>query len=559
MAADAAGNASTASSQVSAVITADTTAPDVSISAPAAGAALSGTVTLTATASDDVGVQSVQFRVDGNNVGAADTTSPYSVSLDTTTLSTGSHTISAVARDAAGNTKTSANVSVTVDNAAPTVAISAPANGATLSGTATAHRHRLRQRGVQSVQFQVDGNNVGAADTTSPYSLALDTATLSSGAHTISAVARDAAGNTKTSANVSVTVDKAAPDVSISAPAAGAALSGTTTLTATASDDVGVQSVQFRVDGNNVGAADTTSPYSVSLDTTTLSTGSHTISAVARDAAGNTKTSANVSVTVDNTAPTVSLSAPAAGSLVAGTTTLTATASDNVGVQSVQFRVDGNNVGAADTTSPYSLSLDTTTLSNGSHTLSAVARDAAGNTRTSANVTITVDNAAPTVAISAPANGATLSGTTTITATASDNVAVQNVQFLVDGCGRGHRHERSLHDDRRDQLAVRRHARAERDRTRYGGQHADLRERDGHGGQQRPDRGHRHGAQRPATIVSGTTTVSATASDAVGVQSVQFRVDGNERGHGRHDEPLLAELEHHRAHGRPAHAERRGA
>ena len=75
-------------------------------------------------------------------------------------------------------------------------------------------------------------------------------------------MARDAAGNTKTSANVSVTVDKAAPDVSISAPAAGAALSGTTTLTATASDDVGVQSVQFRVDGNNVGAADTTSPYS---------------------------------------------------------------------------------------------------------------------------------------------------------------------------------------------------------------------------------------------------------------------------------------------------------
>ncbi len=87
VAADAAGNASTASSQVSAVITADTTAPDVSISAPAAGAALSGTTTLTATASDDVGVQSVQFRVDGNNVGAADTTSPYSLALDTTTLS----------------------------------------------------------------------------------------------------------------------------------------------------------------------------------------------------------------------------------------------------------------------------------------------------------------------------------------------------------------------------------------------------------------------------------------------------------------------------------------
>ena len=76
---------------------------------------------------------------------------------------------------------------------------------------------------------------------------------------------------------------------------------------------------------------------------------------MARDAAGNTKTSANVSVTVDNAAPTVAISAPANGATLSGTTTLTATASDNVGVQSVQFQVDGNNVGAADTTSPYSL------------------------------------------------------------------------------------------------------------------------------------------------------------------------------------------------------------
>jgi Concanavalin A-like lectin/glucanases superfamily/Bacterial Ig-like domain len=58
----------------------------------------------------------------------------------------------------------------------------------------------------------------------------------------------------------------------------------------------------------------------------------------------------------------------------------------------VQFRVNGANVGSADTTSPYSFSWNTVPLPDGQHTLSAVARDAAGNTRTSANVSVTVDN-----------------------------------------------------------------------------------------------------------------------------------------------------------------------
>ena len=65
---------------------------------------------------------------------------------------------------------------------------------------------------------------------------------------------------------------------------------------------------------------------------------------------------------------------------------------DNVGVAGVQFALDGANLGAEDTTSPYSISWDTTTASNGSHSLSARARDAAGNTTTSSAVIVTVSN-----------------------------------------------------------------------------------------------------------------------------------------------------------------------
>ena len=73
------------------------------------------------------------------------------------------------------------------------------------------------------------------------------------------------------------------------------------------------------------------------------------------------------------------MTAPAAGSTVGGTVAVSASASDNVGVVGVQFRLDGANLGAEDTAAPYSVSWNTTTVANGSHTLTAVARDAAGN------------------------------------------------------------------------------------------------------------------------------------------------------------------------------------
>ena len=178
--------------------------------------------------------------------------------------------------------------------------------------------------------------------------------------------------------------DTKSPTVSLTAPASGATVSGTVTLSATATDNVGVAGVQFLLDGIALGAEDTSSPYSVSWNTTTATNGTHTLSALARDAAGNTTTK-SVTVTVNNpdtAAPTVSLTAPASGATVSGTVTLIATAADNVGVAGVQFLLDGIALGAEDTSSPYSVSWNTTTATNGTHTLTARARDAAGNTTT---------------------------------------------------------------------------------------------------------------------------------------------------------------------------------
>jgi predicted amidohydrolase len=89
--------------------------PDVSITAPASGATVSGTVTITASASDDVGVAGVRFLVDGTQLGAEDTTAPYSISWNTTTAANGSHTLTATARDSSGQVASS-SIPVNVSN-----------------------------------------------------------------------------------------------------------------------------------------------------------------------------------------------------------------------------------------------------------------------------------------------------------------------------------------------------------------------------------------------------------------------------------------------------------
>ena len=130
--------------------------------------------------------------------------------------------------------------------------------------------------------------------------------------------------------------------------------------------------------------------------------GAHTLTAVARDAAGNSATSTPVSVTVtttggDTTPPTVSITSPANGASVSGQVTIAATAADNVGVAGVTFKVDGTAIGAEDTGAPHNIIWDASTATAGAHSLTAVARDAAWNSTTSAavSVTVTVDPNAP--------------------------------------------------------------------------------------------------------------------------------------------------------------------
>ena len=248
--------------------------------------------------------------------------------------------------------------------------------------------------GVAGYKVFRNGNQI-ATPTTTSYN---DTGLSANTTYDYTLSANDAAGNDSPKTDVvsaKTLADTTAPTVSLTAPANDATVSGTINVTATGSDNVGVVGVQFLLDGNDLGAEDTTAPYSVSWNTSTATNGAHVLTARAWDAADNSTTSAARNVTVaapDTAAPTVAITSPTNNAQVVDIVNVTADASDNVAVAGVQFLVDGVNSGVEDTVAPYVLAWDSRGVANGAHNLTARARDAAGHLTLSAAVTVNVAN-----------------------------------------------------------------------------------------------------------------------------------------------------------------------
>ena len=190
-------------------------------------------------------------------------------------------------------------------------------------------------------------------------------------------------------------VTNSPPTVALTAPANNS--SGTAGvpigLTANASDSDGtITGVEFFENGAKIGATDTTSPFAVSWTPATV--GTRTLTARATDSSGASTTSAAIVVTIsapssDAQPPVATLTAPAnLASGLAGTLSITATATDNVGVSGVEFQVDGVQIGSTDTSSPYSVTVDSNLYASGQHVIRARARDAAGNLSAWASATV---------------------------------------------------------------------------------------------------------------------------------------------------------------------------
>lgn len=213
-----------------------------------------------------------------------------------------------------------------------------------------------------------------------------------------------AAGRGLTSAPLEVSVihDDQPPAIELVAPKAGTVVRGTIAAEVVAVDAHGIAGVEFRLDSSLVGF-DTAAPFRVTLDTKAVADGPRTLSAVARDRAGNAASVA-AQVTVDNTPPEVRIVRPGSGSMVNGAVEVVVEARDAVsGVDRVELAVNGVLQSVAETP-PYRFQVDPQALGVGSYVLVAAATDRAGNRGESAPVSVAFSGVS--VGISEPAEGA---------------------------------------------------------------------------------------------------------------------------------------------------------
>ena len=420
----------------------DNIAPTVSLTAPPANTTVAGTVTLTATASDNIGVAGVQFLLDGNALGAEDTTSPYSLAWNSASgsVANGPHTLAARARDAAGNTTTTTPINIVVDNQAPTGSIII--NGGATATNSTAVTLTLSATDALSAVTQMRFSNNGTSYSTAQTFAASATWTLTTGAgtKTVYAQFKDAAGNWSTAVTDTIVLDTTAPTISARTATNITGTSATITWT---TNEAATSQVEYGLTTSygSITAIDQTlvTAHSVTITGLTPNT-TYNWRVRSKDAAGNEAISANSTLKTaaapDTTNPTVTLTAPAANAVLAGTVTLTATASDNVAVAGVQFLLDGNRTRRRRHHLAVQLVLEHDDRRRQWHAYAAArARDTSGNTATTTAITVTSTIRRPPARSSSTATRRRRTSTTvTLTLSASDTQgAVTQMRFSNDG------------------------------------------------------------------------------------------------------------------------------
>ena len=445
------------------------TGPDAPPTVTVSESGAKGTLTFSATAIDDKGVVKVEFLLDGALVGSS-ISAPYTMTYDSLMQDDGSHTLVAKATDTSGQ-YTNATMTFIIANG-QLVRNGSFEKGYGVGWSNTSGMQigtilgQTAYDGTKMAKFCGTGSQMSvglyqsitipanASPVTLSYALHIETkeTSTSSARDTFAVQIRNSSGailNTlATYSNLNAATGykvysldltaykgqtiqlyfQGAEDGALSTgfildkvnlmvsgggdqiPIISASESGNSdmiTFSATASDDVGVTKVEFYVDGVLKGT-DETSPYSMTLDSKTLTNNTpHILVAKAYDVSGNMGTSTPVTFTVNNPgvdpAPVISVSQSGTN----GTISFSATATDNTGVTKVEFYVD-NSLKGTDTTSPYSMTLDSLTLSEGDHTLMGKAYDTAGNIGTSPVIIFTVSRPEPTPTYNEVENNGTI-------------------------------------------------------------------------------------------------------------------------------------------------------
>ncbi|HZV81616.1 MAG TPA: Ig-like domain-containing protein, partial [Geobacteraceae bacterium] len=243
----------------------------------------------------------VYYTLDSSTLSTA---TPIDVGLQTAASINGldpgqSYQFAITAYDTAGAESSFSNIVTLAEQVPPNVGITSPLNSTNVSGVVTVSASASDNVGVTKVEFYIN-DVLKVTEAASPYTFSWDTSTVAPGTYTLMAKAYDAAGNvTQSSSTVNVVSDITPPKVTMTSPANNATLSGTVTISSSASDNVGVSLVEFYCNGVLLYSSNMV-PYSYSWDTTTVANGNYAIVAIAHDNAGNITQSSSVTVTVNN-------------------------------------------------------------------------------------------------------------------------------------------------------------------------------------------------------------------------------------------------------------------
>ncbi|ABQ27194.1 Ig-like domain-containing protein [Geotalea uraniireducens] len=381
----------------------DTTPPQVTIVTPAAGlltrdkqVIVSGTVSEEFTT---VTVNTITATVSGKTWSAA-----Y-------TLSEEANFITVKATDRAGNSG-SATVNVTLDSTPPQApvlnSLTSPTNvaGVTLGGTAEAG---------SSVKISAAGLLIGTVTADAQGSFTLAGVTLAEGTNSYTAIATDAAGNESIpSVPLGIVLDTRAPVITVTVPAENAFFSAPQ-VTVKGNIDEPVAGLTINGQAATLSSLDFDQPL-------TLTPGLNTITLVATDLAGNQATK-TVLVTLDNTPPVVTITAPLSGTI---TKTAQVTVSGIISKPHTTATINGTAITVTNQT--FSVVY---TLAEGDNILNIEATDRAGN-KGSASVGVSLDSQSPVLSLQSPAEAAA-GANVAIVVNVSDNRQLTLVELKADG------------------------------------------------------------------------------------------------------------------------------
>ncbi|MFC6748380.1 Ig-like domain-containing protein [Deinococcus aquaticus] len=405
-----------------------------------------GQATLSVTASDTngSGVATVSLYIDGllSGTQTSGIAGTYTFPVDTTKLSDGDHAITAVITDNAGNTFPTPNVTARVNNAAPTVTISNPANGALLGSTSDASVKAVPNDTTPgdtvALEYSVDGSAFNATAPTLPKT---------DGNHTVTVRATDKAGNTGT-ATSTYTYDGTAPTVQITSLTQGQMFTSTPVTISLIGQDSGTGVASIKVYANDgstdeligtLGGNGSVTWYPRKTDGTP-----YTIRAAATDRAGNASADATVTGVKVKTASTVQVTAGPAitppnadpkGSTytsngrtyVRGPLVISAAATtDAPSMTQAELQADGQTLLTTTTaTGNPTFTFDFDNLNEGLRDIGVRFTDSLGTVGVT-KTTVYVDKTAPIINWNAPLNGSLSSTPVTLNATATDSASGVN-------------------------------------------------------------------------------------------------------------------------------------